>query len=125
VKFRKAITVAGRDNATFVEISPHPVLMRAITETLGATHHHSVGTLWRDGDDTLSFRTNVNATHTIYPPETPHPPEPHPVLPTMPLQHTPLLISVVRAKCNGEYVRLHAEAGRPARSARSMTLRRN
>ncbi|OBG29369.1 acyltransferase domain-containing protein [Mycobacterium sp. 852002-51057_SCH5723018] len=98
VEFRKAITIAGRDNATFIEISPHPVLTHAVTETLGGTHHHSVGTLWRDGDDTVSFRTNVNATHSIYPPETPHPAAPRPVLPTMPPRRTPLSISAARVE---------------------------
>ncbi|MBV9639902.1 MAG: SDR family oxidoreductase, partial [Mycobacteriaceae bacterium] len=63
-------------------------LTYAITETLGQAHHHSVGTLWRDGDDTLAFHTNLNATHTTHPPHTPHPAEPHPVLPTTPWQHT-------------------------------------
>ena len=77
-----------RDHATFVEISPHPILTHAITETLEPAHHHSIGTLWRDGDDTISFHTNLNTTHAGPPPQTPHPPEPHPVLPTTPWHHT-------------------------------------
>jgi phthiocerol/phenolphthiocerol synthesis type-I polyketide synthase B len=86
---RQAITTAGANHATFVEISPHPTLTHAITETLGEeVHHHSVATLWRDADDTVSFHTNLNTTHTTQAPSTPHPPEPHPTLPTTPWHHT-------------------------------------
>jgi phthiocerol/phenolphthiocerol synthesis type-I polyketide synthase B len=52
------------------------------------SHHHAVGTLWRDGDDTVTFHTNVNAVHTSQPPETPHPAEPAPVLPSTPWHHS-------------------------------------
>lgn len=122
-RFRDAITIAGRDHATFVEISPHPILADAISKTLGGTPHCSVGTLWRDGDDTVGFRTNLNATHGSYPPETPHPPEPHPVLPTMPPQRTPIAISAARARPSGEYVQRRADAGQPVASVSSVTLR--
>ena len=72
---------------TFVEVSPHPLLTHAISDTLGGTHHHSIGTLQRDTHDTLTFHTNLNATHTIHPPHTEHPPEPHPLMPTTPWHH--------------------------------------
>jgi phthiocerol/phenolphthiocerol synthesis type-I polyketide synthase B len=86
---RQAITAAARDHATFIEISPHPILVHAVSETLESVgHHHSVGTWWRDGDDAVSFHTNLNSVHTSRPPQTPHPPEPHPVLPTTPWHHT-------------------------------------
>ncbi|MGZ4793003.1 MAG: beta-ketoacyl synthase N-terminal-like domain-containing protein, partial [Ilumatobacteraceae bacterium] len=88
VRFSQAITAAGAEHATFVEVSAHPMLTQAITENLGDTHHHSVGTLRRDGDDTLSFHTSLNATHTTRPPQTAHPPEPHVQLPTTPWEHT-------------------------------------
>jgi phthiocerol/phenolphthiocerol synthesis type-I polyketide synthase A len=88
VRLRHAVTTAGERHATFIEISPHPTLTYLIAETLESTHHHSIGTLWRDGDDTVSFHANLNATHTTDPPHTPHPPEPHPVLPTTPWHHT-------------------------------------
>ena len=78
-------------HATFVEVSPHPLLTYAISDTLAGTHHHSIGTLQRDTDDTLTFHTNLNATHTVRPPDTEHPPEPHPVLPTTPWHHSPAL----------------------------------
>ena len=66
------------------------------------THHHSIGTLWRDGDDTVSFHTNLNATHTTHPPQTPHPPEPHPVLPTTPWHHTRHWIDVTPMPASAE-----------------------
>ncbi len=63
VRLHQAITAASAQHATFVEISPHPTLTHAITETLESVHHHSVGTLSRKGDDTVSFHTNLNSTH--------------------------------------------------------------
>ena len=72
------MAAAGADHAIFVEVSPHPLLSYAINDTLAETHHHSLGTLQRDTNDTLTFHTNLNATHTIRPPELEHPPEPHP-----------------------------------------------
>jgi phthiocerol/phenolphthiocerol synthesis type-I polyketide synthase B len=87
-RLSQAIAAAAQDNTTFIEISAHPILTHAIDETLEPfTHHHSIGTLWRDGDDTVSFHTNLNATHTSRPPQTPHLPEPHPMLPTTPWLH--------------------------------------
>ena len=91
VRFSQAVAAAGAEHATFVEISPHPLLTHAISDTLGGTHHHSVGTLQRDTHDTLSFHTNLNTTHTTHPPHTEHPPEPHPVIPTTPWHHSPAL----------------------------------
>ena len=88
VRFSQAIAAAGADHAVFIEISPHPLLTYAISDTLGPAHHHSIGTLQRDTHDTLTFHTNLNSSHTTQPPETPHPPEPHPVIPTTPWHHT-------------------------------------
>ncbi|HKV21393.1 MAG TPA: type I polyketide synthase, partial [Mycobacterium sp.] len=88
VRFSQAITAAGENHGTFIEVSAHPTMAHAISETLGDSHHHSIGTLLRDTDDTLSFHTNVNTSHTTSPPETPHPPEPHPVLPVTPWHHS-------------------------------------
>ena len=91
VRFSQAITTAAEQHGTFIEISPHPTLTHAITETLGSTRHHSIGTLWRDRDDTVSFHSNLNSSHS---PHTPHPPGPHPVLPTTPWHHTQHWISI-------------------------------
>jgi phthiocerol/phenolphthiocerol synthesis type-I polyketide synthase B len=88
VRLSQAIATAADEHTMFVEISPHPMLTHAVTETLGEIHHHTVGTLWRDGDDTVTFHTNLNTTHTTHPPTTPHPPEPHPLLPTTPWHHS-------------------------------------
>ncbi len=94
VRLRQAIASAAEQHGTFIEISPHPVLTHAVTETLEPTHHHSIGTLWRDRDDVVSFHTALNSTHVDQPPQTPHPPEPHPMLPTTPWQHTRYWIDV-------------------------------
>ncbi len=89
VRFAQAIAAAGVDHHTFIEISAHPLLTQAIIDTLTSTQHGAkylaVGTLARDTDDTITFHTNLN---TAQPPQTPHPPGPHPVLPTTPWQHT-------------------------------------
>ena len=87
-RLSQAITAASEEHATFIEISAHPILAHAVSDTLDSmTHHHSVGTLWRDGDDAVSFHTNLNTIHTSHPPQTRHPAKPHPVLPTTPWEH--------------------------------------
>ena len=104
VRFQQAIAHAfrgsERPNHTFIEISAHPLLTHAISETLAARQdsaegendssvdYLSIGTLQRDAHDTLTFHTNLNTTHTTRPPQTPHLPEPHPALPRTPWQHT-------------------------------------
>ncbi len=93
VRLRQAITTAAEQHATFIEISPHPTLTHAVTETLESVHHHSVGTLSRKGDDTVSFHSALNATHVIRPRTLPHPPGPNPILPGMPWHHTQHWIS--------------------------------
>ncbi|MGB6209881.1 type I polyketide synthase [Mycobacterium sp.] len=93
VRLHQAIATAAEQHATFIEVSPHPTLAHAVTETLESTHHHSIGTLTRDGDDTVSFHTNFNSTCVFRPPQVPHPPEPHPVLPSAPWHHTQHWIS--------------------------------
>ncbi|MCV7230123.1 type I polyketide synthase [Mycolicibacterium komossense] len=93
VRFHQAIAEAGAEHCSFIEISPHPVLTKAIGETLdapetGSDHHHSLGTLARDAHDTVAFHTNLNATYTVRPPRAEHLPEPHPTVPTTPWRHT-------------------------------------
>ena len=73
VRFSDAIAAAGATHATFIEISPHPLLTKAISDTLddpeiGNKHHHSLGTLQRDANDTVAFHTALNATFTVRPP---------------------------------------------------------
>jgi phthiocerol/phenolphthiocerol synthesis type-I polyketide synthase B len=88
VRFRQAVATAGVEHTTFVEVSPHTVLAKAISETLGERHHHSLGTLQRDSHDTLAFHTNLNATHTVRPPRTEHTAGPHSPLPNTPWRST-------------------------------------
>ncbi|KZS63253.1 polyketide synthase [Mycobacterium kansasii] len=94
VRFQQAITEAGAQHHAFIEISAHPLLTQAITDTLEAAHPEgsagtcaTIGTLQRDTDDTVTFRSNLY-TALDHPPQTPHPPEPHPPIPTTPWQHT-------------------------------------
>ncbi len=89
VRFHQAVSAAAADYTTFIEISPNPILTHAIDDTLSisGSHHHAIGTLVRDADDTVSFHTSLNATHTGHPPVTPHPPEPHAALPLIPWRH--------------------------------------
>ena len=88
VRFSQAIATAGAGHATFIEISPHPLLTHAINDSLDAAQHQIVGTLQRDADDTLTFHTNLNASHTTRALHTPHPPGPHIPIPTTPWHHT-------------------------------------
>jgi acyl transferase domain-containing protein/acyl carrier protein len=88
VRFTQSVAAAGEQHTIFVEVSPHPVLTYAISDTLGDKHHHSLGTLQRDADDTQVFHTSLNAAHTSQPPSTPHRPEPHPRVPNSPWHHT-------------------------------------
>jgi phthiocerol/phenolphthiocerol synthesis type-I polyketide synthase D len=67
VRFQQAITqaISGAGGAchTFIEISAHPLLTHAITETLSSAQHGtrytSIGTLQRDTDDTITFHTQL------------------------------------------------------------------
>jgi phthiocerol/phenolphthiocerol synthesis type-I polyketide synthase A len=92
VRFQQAITAAGADQHTFIEISAHPLLTQAVSDTLHSAQHGSkyisIGTLQRDADDTITFHTSLNTAHTTHPPHTPHPPEPHPNIPSTPWHHT-------------------------------------
>jgi phthiocerol/phenolphthiocerol synthesis type-I polyketide synthase B len=116
VRLRQAIATAADNHTTFIEISPHPTLTQAIAQTLGDTHHHSVGTLSRDADDTVSFHVNLNAAHTTYPPQTPHPPGPHPQLPTTPWRHTRHWITVTPGMSQAKWVRGEDDAQAQATS---------
>lgn len=112
VRFEQAVSAAGADHGTFIEISPNPILTHSIDDTLGDVHHHALGTLLRDADDTLSFHTSLNATHTTHPPVTPHPPGPHTPLPTTPWQHNTHWVPVRPPRLAGD----HAVSHRPVAS---------
>jgi phthiocerol/phenolphthiocerol synthesis type-I polyketide synthase D len=62
VRFHQAITTAADNHHTFIEISPHPLLTHAITDTLDTeTNPTTLGTLQRDTDDTLTFHGQLAA----------------------------------------------------------------
>ncbi|WP_199253317.1 type I polyketide synthase [Mycolicibacterium mengxianglii] len=63
VRFSQAVATAAERCGTFVEISPHPTLTHAITETLEVAlpdvHTLVVASLKRDDDETLCFHTQL------------------------------------------------------------------
>src|SRR5574337_936126 len=65
VRFSQAIHTAGADHSTFIEISPHPLLTHAITESVRSVRPRGdvrvAATLTRKGDDTLTFHTQLAA----------------------------------------------------------------
>ncbi|MCD9880830.1 type I polyketide synthase [Streptomyces guryensis] len=62
VRLDRAVAAAAADGHTaFVEISPHPVLVRAVTDT--APGALAVGTLHRDADDSAAFLTQLGALY--------------------------------------------------------------
>jgi phthiocerol/phenolphthiocerol synthesis type-I polyketide synthase A len=65
VRISQAVLTAAEHYGTFVEISPHPTLTHAISETLEAALPDSpvsvVATLKRDEDETLCFHTQLAA----------------------------------------------------------------
>ncbi|VEG55484.1 polyketide synthase family protein [Mycolicibacterium aurum] len=69
VRFARAVESAAANAAVFVEVSPHPLLSYAIKDTLTGPHRN-IPTLARDANDTVTFHTNLNATHTARPPKT-------------------------------------------------------
>ncbi|MGD9619481.1 MAG: SDR family NAD(P)-dependent oxidoreductase [Mycolicibacterium sp.] len=93
VRFARAVAAAGVQHTIFIEVSPHPLLGYAIKETLTggdenpAGHHHCIGTLQRDANDTVTFRTNLNATYTGRPPKVPRRIGPRLQIPATPWHH--------------------------------------
>ncbi len=69
VRFSRAVTEAAQNHATFVEVSPHPLLTHAINGTLGSARPRGDvqvgGTLNRDNPETLAFHTQLA---TVRPP---------------------------------------------------------
>ncbi len=72
VRFSQAVQAAAKEHGTFIESSPHPVLTYALDDALAEVHHHSIGSLYRDTDDAVTFHTNLNATHTLRAPQSEH-----------------------------------------------------
>ncbi len=69
VRFSQAVAAAGAEYANFVEISPHPLLTHAITESLESVRSGGdtqvVPTVNRDNPETLTFHTHLA---TVRPP---------------------------------------------------------
>ena len=65
VRFSQAVATAGADHATFVEVSPHPLLTYAISESLESVRPrgdvHVAATVNRDHDETLTFHAQLAA----------------------------------------------------------------
>lgn len=69
VRFHQAIAAAGAGHHSFIEISPHPLLTHAITDTVGQTEGPArrliTGTLQRDTDDTVTFHTQLATRRAV------------------------------------------------------------
>ena len=69
VRFSQAVATAAEKHATFVEVSPHPLLSHAINGTLESAMPRGgaqvSGTLTRDNEETLIFHTQLA---TVRPP---------------------------------------------------------
>jgi phthiocerol/phenolphthiocerol synthesis type-I polyketide synthase D len=69
VRFSQAVATAAETHATFVEVSPHPLLSHAINGTLESAKPRGgarvSGTLTRDNPETLTFHTQLA---TVRPP---------------------------------------------------------
>ncbi len=65
VRFSQAVAAAGADHATFVEVSPHPLLTYAISDTLQSTSSTNsfivTSALKRVEDETLFFHAQLAA----------------------------------------------------------------
>jgi phthiocerol/phenolphthiocerol synthesis type-I polyketide synthase D len=68
VRFSQAVATAAENHATFIEISPHPLLTHAITEGLGQVRPRGdvnvVATANRDSDEALTFHTQLAAVRS-------------------------------------------------------------
>ncbi|MBV8861252.1 MAG: type I polyketide synthase, partial [Mycobacterium sp.] len=71
VRFSQAVTAAAKNHATFVEVSPHPLLSHAIAGNLESANPRGgaqvAATLTRDNPETLTFHTQLA---TVRPPST-------------------------------------------------------
>ncbi len=65
VRFSQAVHEAGAEHSNFIEISPHPLLAHAISDTLAAQstnrRYHVGATVNRDQPETLAFHAQLSA----------------------------------------------------------------
>jgi phthiocerol/phenolphthiocerol synthesis type-I polyketide synthase D len=63
VRFSQAVATAAENHGTFIEVSPHPLLTHALTDTLESVRSGGdvlvSGTLNRDNHETLTFHTQL------------------------------------------------------------------
>jgi phthiocerol/phenolphthiocerol synthesis type-I polyketide synthase D len=59
VRFSRAVQEAAADHSTFIEISPHPLLTHAISESVGQRNARVSATVLRDQPETLTFHTQL------------------------------------------------------------------
>ena len=101
VRFHQAVTAAGAEHGTFVEVSPHPLLTYGIDDTLGTSQHRSVPTLLRDTDETLTFHTHLNSARTTRPAGPEQTATPPVTLPVTPWHHASHWVSATAAEHRG------------------------
>jgi phthiocerol/phenolphthiocerol synthesis type-I polyketide synthase D len=69
VRFGQAVAAAGASHSTFIEVTPHPLLTHAVTESLESLASRGdtqvTATLYRDNPETITFHTNLA---TVRPP---------------------------------------------------------
>ena len=69
VRFSQAVAAAGANHSTFIEVTPHPLLTHAITESLEPLGPRGdiqvAATLYRDNPETITFHTYLA---TVRPP---------------------------------------------------------
>ncbi|MDP0398898.1 type I polyketide synthase [Tsukamurella strandjordii] len=87
VRLARAISSAAADHGTFIEVSTHPLLQHAITDTV-PEGRFVTGSLTRDGDDTVAFRRAVASVAAPRPPQDEAAKSVAPLLPTMPWHRT-------------------------------------
>ena len=101
VRFQQAITAAGTDHHTFIEISAHPLLTQAITDTLEDAHHETKSREYRD--PATRHRRHRHLPHQPlhrrhHAPTTDSPPaRAASLIPTTPWQHTHHWITATHA----------------------------
>lgn len=84
VRFADAVAAAAATNGTFIEVSPHPLLTGAISDTVDDAHL-VVGTLLRDAPEPVVFDAHLVAVGGPSYPATPaDEARPHVRLPTVP-----------------------------------------
>jgi phthiocerol/phenolphthiocerol synthesis type-I polyketide synthase D len=59
VRFSRAVQEAAADHSTFIEVSPHPLLIHAINDSVSQHKARVSATVYRDQPETLTFHTQL------------------------------------------------------------------